>query len=526
LLIDLQQERVPTHLEADVIIIGAGAIGLMMGVALARGGSQVLVLEAGGYSVTAESQAFFSSARSIGRPLQGLHLGRFRALGGTTTFWGGQLVALDPLIYQHRSWLADAQWPIGHADVEPYYTPLFSLLSMDQQISDDREIWRRLRVPQPEATSDLRFFFTRWAPEPSFSRLFNADIRRSPNLRVVVNAPVTALQADSNGRHITHVEISGIQKTAVTARAKSFVIASGAIETPRLLLSDLADGQVAPWRNNPWLGRGFMDHLGCVAGTVTPLDNRRFHNLFDNVVLDGIKYQPKMKLSEQTQVSRKLLSISADFIFNSSLSEHFTNAKIFVKAALKGRTDANFLKSAAQIVSLVRYTAPLFARYFRDHRIYTVADRGISLGLTVEQKPLARSAVLLSHERDALGMPIIDVNWQVDGGEIETLASFAEMVGEYLVQNRLGRLDILPSLATRDAAVITGARDTFHHMGTTRMAADPNSGVVDANLKVHGTDNLYVAGAGVYPTSGFQNPTFTALALALRLVEALRSIEK
>ena len=58
------------------------------------------------------------------------------------------------------------------------------------------------------------------------------------------------------------------------------------------------------------------------------------------------------------------------------------------------------------------------------------------------------------------------------------------------------------------------------------MASDPKAGVVDANLKVHGTDNLFVAGAGVYPTCGFQNPTITAMALGIRLADVLRGISK
>jgi choline dehydrogenase-like flavoprotein len=40
---------------------------------------------------------------------------------------------------------------------------------------------------------------------------------------------------------------------------------------------------------------------------------------------------------------------------------------------------------------------------------------------------------------------------------------------------------------------------------------------VDANCRVHGIDNLFVAGSSVFTTSGISNPTFTIVALALRL---------
>jgi choline dehydrogenase-like flavoprotein len=61
-----------------------------------------------------------------------------------------------------------------------------------------------------------------------------------------------------------------------------------------------------------------------------------------------------------------------------------------------------------------------------------------------------------------------------------------------------------------------------HHMGTTRMAADPRHGVVDADCRVHSIDNLHVAGSSVFTTGGYANPTFTIVALALRLADHLR----
>jgi choline dehydrogenase-like flavoprotein len=68
--------------------------------------------------------------------------------------------------------------------------------------------------------------------------------------------------------------------------------------------------------------------------------------------------------------------------------------------------------------------------------------------------------------------------------------------------------------------------DASHHMGTTRMSEDPRSGVVDRNSRVHGVDNLYVAGSSVFPSAGHANPTLTIVALALRLAEHLRRIER
>jgi choline dehydrogenase-like flavoprotein len=66
-------------------------------------------------------------------------------------------------------------------------------------------------------------------------------------------------------------------------------------------------------------------------------------------------------------------------------------------------------------------------------------------------------------------------------------------------------------------------QDASHHMGTTRMGADPKTSVVDAELRVHSQANLFCAGSSVFPSSGCANPTFTITALAIRLARHLEA---
>ena len=63
-----------------------------------------------------------------------------------------------------------------------------------------------------------------------------------------------------------------------------------------------------------------------------------------------------------------------------------------------------------------------------------------------------------------------------------------------------------------------------HHLGTTRMSADPKTGVVDPQGQVFGVPNLYVAGSSVFPTYGSSNPTMNLLALTLRLGDRLKKV--
>jgi choline dehydrogenase-like flavoprotein len=66
--------------------------------------------------------------------------------------------------------------------------------------------------------------------------------------------------------------------------------------------------------------------------------------------------------------------------------------------------------------------------------------------------------------------------------------------------------------------------DMKHPMGTTRMASCPSKGVVNADCRVHGVENLYVAGSSIFPTGGHANPTLLIVALAARLASHLRRV--
>jgi choline dehydrogenase-like flavoprotein len=60
-------------------------------------------------------------------------------------------------------------------------------------------------------------------------------------------------------------------------------------------------------------------------------------------------------------------------------------------------------------------------------------------------------------------------------------------------------------------------------MGTTRMHVNPHRGVVDENCRIHGLNNIYIAGSSVFPTAGYVNPTLTIVALAIRLADHLKA---
>ncbi len=520
MLIDLHHSPAEGPQESETLIIGSGAVGLTMAVELARAGRRVIVLEAGGRGVEAKSQDFYRNAGWRDQRLPGLHEGRFRALGGTTNFWGGRLIKFDPVVFEPRPWVADVGWPISPKELEPYYERGYELLGMAHNLAGDG-IWGRLNVVPPEVREDIEIFFSAWAPEPNFALLFKSDIASDDKLCVFVNAPVVALELDEARERVTSVVVRTVSGAVRRFSARRVVLANGTIEIARLLKLPLVDGRQTPWATNPWLGKGFVDHIDSFGGHVTPLDKRRFHDLFDNAYFDGIKYMPMLKLSERAQRERRLFGAAAQFIFNSQIKEHLGNAKMLVRSLFRGHLKRQLVPDLLVLLSSLRVAVPMVVRYLRYRRMYNPADQGIQLRLISEQMPLRQSAIHLSDRCDHLGMPIVEMDWRIDGRELETLATLGERVAQYLESHQIATVRLDPALVARDRSFLAEAIDSYHHMGMARMAETAAQGAVDRDLKLFGTDNLYVAGAAVYPTTGFANPTFTAIALGLRLATAI-----
>ncbi|MCC7320330.1 MAG: GMC family oxidoreductase [Rubellimicrobium sp.] len=512
----------------DVAVVGAGAVGLTLAVSLARRGRRVALLEAGPARPEAASQSVFAGARAVGHPLPGLHLGRFRNLGGTTAFWGGQLVPVAPHVLGARPGTGAPPWPIGAADLAPWTGPALALLGLGaaqtDDAPDDAAIWRRLGVPAPPATATIAPFLTRWAPEPDLAVLLGPDIRGAAGPTVLIGAQVAALDAGPDGQvRAALVALPGGGRPRLSAR--QFVLANGTVEIARLLQFPTASGVPAPWADNPWLGRGFLDHVDCLAGRIEPVDRRRFADLFDNAVLDGIKYCPKLHLTAAAQAQEGLLDIAAHVVFDSAIAGDLANLKIMLRGLLRGRLAGGWRGAARGLGALpgtLRFALPMALRYLRHRRIPNPAGATIRLRLTAEQRPLPDSRITLSpRRRDAFGLPEADVDWRIDPRDLETPARFAELLGVWFEDNRIARLVPDPQLIARDPGFLARIDDANHHMGGARMAATPAEGVTDGHGRVFGSPNLHVAGAALYPASGFANPTFTAICLGLRLADRL-----
>jgi choline dehydrogenase-like flavoprotein len=114
------------------------------------------------------------------------------------------------------------------------------------------------------------------------------------------------------------------------------------------------------------------------------------------------------------------------------------------------------------------------------------------------------------------------VDWRLTALDWHTYRNAAAIFGSELARTCRGTFQMAPWLSGGDGDR-PQLRGTAHHMGTTLMSDDPRQGVVDRRCRVHGVDNLHVAGSSVFPRGGWAFPTFSIIALSLRLADDLRS---
>jgi len=147
-------------------------------------------------------------------------------------------------------------------------------------------------------------------------------------------------------------------------------------------------------------------------------------------------------------------------------------------------------------------------------------DRVLAISATIEQIPNPESRVTLTDDVDALGMRRVKLDWRLTDFDMQTIKKGWKLVGNEFA--RLGAAKTWLRVPEKNDDWPDYLHWGYHHMGTTRMSDDAKSGVVDRDCKVHGIENLYIAGSSVFPTAGSSTPTTTLLALALRLADHVK----
>lgn len=524
MLRDFLSSEFPDEISTELCIVGAGAAGITLAKQLGSRGQDVILIEGGGQHINDTSQELFSG-ESIGAPIA-VGEGRYRVFGGSTLRWRGRCAALDPIDFEPREWVADSGWPIEPAEIFDYYPDAWKWCGFSEAMENDDDVLRK-RIGNAMGRHDVpihpyvwRFAPTGRAKYQNWATRFGSWLKDSENVTVLLNANATSLVASPSNDHVDAVEITSTDGRSARIRARNFVFACGGIENPRLALNfaERTPGLFAAVGET--LGGYFMQHPKAVTAQIIPEEGQeiRLQRMF-NIFLQpsGTQYELGLALSDKVQRDQQLLNCSGHFRYTEQPGSGWWHAKSILSGNRAGSAMGSHLRG--MLANPQRLPHNALRRLFGRPSLLPSPD---AIFVTeVEQVPDRDSRVFLQEKRDCLGLRKAGLDWRIAEIEHKTALSFTELADAALRRMGFGRLQIDEDLQTRGVMEHSQLRESYHHIGATRMSETARAGVVNGDSAVHGVANLYFTGSSVMPTGGHVNPTLTIVALALRLADHL-----
>jgi glucose dehydrogenase len=506
--------------EADVCIIGSGVAGALIAHECATRGMSVLVLEAGPRLDRArrpeQEQRYLATGlkawpsdpdrdayvNSSAFPYS-LNATRVRAVGGSTLHWTAVALRMRESDFETKTRFGlGIDWPLRYRDLEPYYgraehelgvsgdangsgpwrSAPFPMEGFPDAYSD--RLWRQAAEAvgvtlerTPYARNNLRGYDGR-PPCATYATChicpigaqYSADwhvlkAESTGRCTVLADTPARRIALDSGGQ-VQRVHATGWDGSAHEVTARAVVVAAHAVETARLLL-------LSKIGNDAHVGRYLMEHWEIAGG--------------------GTSDEP----SWPQRVGFPVLTSFA----------HYEGSDRGRRGAIK----IDF-RSAEDPLLAFGSQPGLWGRAMAQHDCRHFG-RLRTIEVSTEHQPNPESRVTLDADaRDPHGDPAPNVRFVLGDIDRETQAAARGAMRTLLEGAKLSDIRIPDRF--------TGAA---HHIGTCRMSERPEDGVVDADGRVHGTQNLFVAGSSVFPTGSGVNPTLTIAALSLRLADHIRA---
>lgn len=493
--IDARTVPAGTVLETDLAIIGGGPAGISLALALAPSPLRMVLLESGAMKFEGPTQELYAGTQS-GFPYLKLESSRLRFLGGSSNHWGGWCRPLGEIDFEARDWLPHSGWPIARAELEPYFKRAQSLVEAGPWVYDRGDAWTKaLGTPLLLGeggvyTSWFQFSRTRGGFLPThFGRRYADDLRRIARLSTYFHANVTGLRLAPDAASLDHLDVATLGGHRFTVKPKVTVLAVGAVENARLLLASNDVSASGVGNANDMVGRFFADHpIPRETATLVVFDGRLASFYPTNANLKGAilraTFSPSQDHQRANQVTGSLTTVE-----NEVKLDELGQAAVATTADALGVDAGN--------------------------------ARAFSMGCGMELAPDPNRRLTLSGARDALGTPRLKLAMHVADSNFAHYRETMKELGRQLLAARTGMIRLNQKTHADWLSVMDWGN---HHMGTTRMSADPKQGVVDADSRVHGIANLFVAGSSVFPTYGASNPTLNLVALTLRLGAHLKKV--
>jgi choline dehydrogenase-like flavoprotein len=529
-------------LRADVCVVGGGAAGISLALSLSGQGLSIILLESGRMREHAPTQALYAGEVADERLHSPADKYRQRRLGGSTGIWGGRSMPFDPIDFETRSQVPHSGWPISYDDLLPFY-PQANALSEAGRFSYDAEEALGSAAPPMIRGFGSRVVRTngleRFSCPTNFGRRYERRLRVAPDLRVLLGANCTAVRLQADGRSVRELEVATLAGRRFRVAARATALATGGLETARLLLASRDVVPQGVGNEHDVVGRYYMCHIAGNVGTLVfngrPEDVRHGYE----VSPEGIYCRRRLSIAADEQRRHGLANCVARLHFsritdprhrNGVLSGLFLARRLIsyeyakrlndgtqVTPALYARHLLNVVTDPVDTIAFLSHWATrrtLAQRKFPSVILRNRTNR-FSLEMHAEQAPRADSRVTLTDKVDALGMPRLRIDWRYSPQDIDSVGRTLDLMAKELERSDAGRLEV--DRATLEEDLTRFGAYGGHHIGTARMGTDARTSVVDADCRVHSVQNLFVAGSAAFPTSSQANPTLTLIALSLRL---------
>jgi len=483
-----------TVLAPDLAIIGGGAAGISLALALASTKLNILLLESGGVNFDPQNQKMYAGSRS-GLSYIALDSGRLRFLGGSTNHWGGWCRPLDEIDFEKRDWVAHSGWPFPRKALDAYYPRAQALVEAGPWFYDKAGAHitaqgAPLGLGEGGVyTSWFQFSKTRDSELPTyFGHRYEGELKKTPRLTPLLNANVTGIRLTPDGTRVDRLDAATLTGKRFIVKPHVTVLACGGMENARLLLASRDVMKNGVGNQNDLVGRFFADNpiprdVATLVSFAGPLASYYGNNLsLANGPILRATFSPNHAFRRTAHVASSLSTVEQPVELDD------TGKAAVITTAIALGVDAS--RASAY-----------------------------SLGCGMELLPDPERRLTLTDEKDALGLPSLKLNMRMAEEDFTLYHQTLRELGRQLLASGAGMLKI-----NRREDWSKNMDWGNHHLGTTRMHDDPKQGVVNSDGQVHGVSNLYVAGSSVFPTYGASNPTLNLIALTLRLADHLKKV--
>ena len=538
-------------LDYDLCVIGSGPAGMTIANELSAARLRLCLLESGQQRRTAHAEAL---KRATWEGIELKTYSRERVLGGASTTWAGLSAPLDPIDFGPRHHLRGLSWPFGGDTLVPFYErasrhygfPPLEALAHRGPCAPDPSAQPGLAGDELEekpfmAATEPRDFGAAHGP------LF--DAAHGPDC--YLDASVKELRGRGDTQRVREALVMTRSGKRLHVRARAFVIAAGGIENARLLLNSTDICSAGLGNEHDQLGRGMMNHPKMNIGVIELSEPAPDWPYYFGAMQHGFAGYVGLRLSEAIQRERGLLNsyvrleplypwsgnpgveslISlvkrCQAVFRLWKKRHH-NEQIALRDYAETGDDSTIqneyrgLSGHARRIGHILRHLPRVMQYAhaRLRPAHAPAIQRISVRHFLEMAPAPENRVTLSDARDAHGYPLPHVRHQLSELDKRSICAVHEALGQAVEREGLGKLH---SSLRVDSPELDRLDEASHHLGTTRMGIDPTRSVVDPDGKLHEVSNVYLAGGSVFPSSGCANPTYTIVALSIRLADHLRA---